>query len=191
MGIEPNFHPDDVEDAYIYNDIQYTIKEFGYSYLNKFPDREKQLIRDAIFAFNKANELLSSLRKKIDAALNHTTYIGPFRSNPERIYRRKQIPDNSVGRFGENAINMLINGFLRKDEALISSVSQQLNNAYHYSLNISELGNNYFQILLEDSSKQKNNIIDVGYGISQILPIITQIAKEISSYNYYLNSHSS
>ena len=44
-----------------------------------------------------------------------------------------------------------------------------------YNLKIKEVGNEFFQILLEDESGMEVNILDVGYGISQVLPIITQI----------------
>ena len=44
-----------------------------------------------------------------------------------------------------------------------------------FKLKIKDLGNNYFQLMLRDKNGVESNLIDVGFGISQVLPIISEV----------------
>ena len=46
-----------------------------------------------------------------------------------------------------------------------------------YKLQIKDMGSNLFQIMLVNSEGVESNILDVGFGISQVLPIVTQIIR--------------
>lgn len=123
------------------------------------------------------------IKKMLDIAIRnemeHLYYIGPFRQNPERIYRRDETVIQNVGVKGEYASKMLISSGNGADK-IREAVSKWFIDAFNYELSIKHLGNEYFQIVLNDTkSKSDNNIMDVGYGVSQVLPIVSQIAKAI------------
>lgn len=108
------------------------------------------------------------------------SYIGPFRQSPERIYRDTGSQQKKVGVKGEYASNVLIDDYT-KNKALIGSISEWLYNALGYKLVVTNVADGYYQLLLEDKNGIRSNITDVGYGISQILPIVTQIMVTVPS----------
>ena len=72
-----------------------------------------------------------------------------------------------------------------KNKELIDRVSEWLYKALGYNLVVTNVADGYFQLLLEDKNGIRSNISDVGYGISQILPIITQTMVSVPSENYF------
>lgn len=102
------------------------------------------------------------------------SYIGPFRQNPERVYRDEEFQSRRVGVKGENVTTLLIRDYQKKS-LLISSISNWLKRTMGYSLVVDRISNGLYQLMLEDENGIRSNIIDVGYGVSQILPIVTQI----------------
>ena len=108
------------------------------------------------------------------------SYIGPFRQNPERILRDSgSLPHKEVGVKGEYTSNVLIEDY-HKNKSLIENVSVWLKKSLGYDLKIQSVTNGYYQLLLEDENGVISNISDVGYGISQILPIIIQTMFSVS-----------
>lgn len=105
-------------------------------------------------------------------------YIGPFRSNPRRAYRKDETSHNDVGVYGDYTSSLLINDF-QNDGKLISLISDWFKNALNIQVKVSEIGegSGYYQIKIADNSGQTSNLMDVGYGISQVLPIVTQMSK--------------
>lgn len=67
---------------------------------------------------------------------------------------------------------------LIKDKKVAEITSKWFMEYFGYRLKVKSLGNSgYYQLMLKNlSTGTESNIIDVGYGISQILPIISQIA---------------
>ena len=106
---------------------------------------------------------------------NRVSYIGPFRIVPERIYRDSESSKKDVGVRGENVSDILIYNSHLRGRSIVSKVSELLKKYFGYSLSVKELENQYYQIILTDTHSVKSNITDVGFGISQVLPIIMQI----------------
>lgn len=126
---------------------------------------------------------ISSLIRRENAVFS---YLGPFRQEPERIYRYsganyKYLYD--VGVKGENVNNIFVYNFHNKEKPIFDDVSNWLNKSLGYKLLAQNVANGYYQLLLEDKNGIKTNIADVGYGISQVLPIVTQTM--MSKYKKY------
>ena len=128
--------------------------------------------------------LLEYIYRVLSYEVNHLSYIGPFRKNPERIYRDEEFRTRRVGVKGENVSTVLIRDY-QKNQELVSKISEWLQKTMGYKLVVEEISNGLFRLMLEDVNGIKSNIIDVGYGISQILPIIAQILVGSSSRNMY------
>jgi predicted ATPase len=113
----------------------------------------------------------------LEEFLKGISYIGPLRNYPNRYYRYTGENQNSVGMYGEMAPNMLLN-----NEELISKVNYELGKfGSGFELALSKLRdeesniNELFSLKLYDKSTgSKANIRDVGFGLSQVLPIIVQ-----------------
>lgn len=105
------------------------------------------------------------------------SYIGPFRQNPDRYYRDLEKNANIVGARGENVSTILINDFHKKKE-LIDKISAWLHEALGYRLAIKDMGSNLFQVMIEDDKGFQSNIMDVGYGVSQVLPIVVAVFRD-------------
>jgi hypothetical protein len=103
------------------------------------------------------------------------SYIGPFRQHPDRIYRNSEAIKIHVGSKGENTGDILARAYLAEDKLLYEKISKLIKNYFDYDLNIHDLGNNYFQLMLKDKNGIESNLIDVGFGISQVLPIISEV----------------
>jgi predicted ATPase len=107
--------------------------------------------------------------------------IGPFRQPPERRYTFSGFGTNKIGPSGEQAVDLLITELLiRKGAAkpLISAVGhwlKVLKLADSLKIRGAAKKLNLFEVDLKLSSgEQLNNLVDVGFGISQVLPVLVQ-----------------
>lgn len=123
-----------------------------------------------------ASTIMSHVYQNTRAEARLLTYIGPFRENPERVYRDSESQSIDVGVRGENVSTLLIRDFQKKNR-LINEISEWLYRTMGYKLCINDMGNSLFQIMLENDKGIKSNLLDVGFGISQVLPIITQVIR--------------
>lgn len=101
-------------------------------------------------------------------------YLGPIRIEANRTiaFEGYNKIDN-VGIKGENTYKLLLNSFLRKD-GLFDAVSEWMDkNLEGQKLALSETASGIYSLYIERRNT-KVNIADVGFGLSQVLPIITQ-----------------
>ena len=115
-----------------------------------------------------ALEACRSLREFLDDIV----YVGPLREYPERHYIFSGNLTGQVGKTGRQVADILF-----KDKRLLARVNEQLSNFdLGYELLVSgEHHTDVFSLVLKDlKSGVKANILDVGFGISQVLPVIVQ-----------------
>jgi len=141
--------------------------------------REKSELLTPDFFLTRAIDLLpalfSSCGRAVRQFLEVLTYIGPLRESPERHYIFSGNVTGQVGTTGRSVPDILF-----KNSALLAEVNGQLEAfAIGYELVIagSESGdlNDVFSLRLKDRQTGVSaNILDVGFGISQVLPVIVQ-----------------
>lgn len=104
-------------------------------------------------------------------------HIGPLRNEPERTYLAAGASPSDVGKWGEETVDILLS-----KEELKEKVKLWLKN-FDISLgfDLEELkgksggATSIYEIMLRDpNTKTEVNLVDVGFGASQILPIIVQ-----------------
>ena len=156
----------------LYNKLYNNANPFGE---DEYTKQEKSIMRISA-GFDYASTLMSHIYQRFQIESIITTYIGPFRENPERVYRDSETQSRDVGVKGENVSTLLIRDF-HKNNKLIEAISKWLNKTMGYNLQIKDMGSNLFQIMLVNSEGVESNILDVGFGISQVLPIVTQIIR--------------
>jgi len=104
-------------------------------------------------------------------------HIGPLRNEPERTYLAAGASPSDVGKWGEETVDIL----LFKEE-LKQKVKLWLKNfAISLDFDLEELkgksggATSVYNIMLRDPNTETEvNLVDVGFGASQILPIIVQ-----------------
>jgi predicted ATPase len=112
---------------------------------------------------------LSKIKEKISLK---TDYIGPFRLYPPRVFHLTGRTNfERIGNKGENAYQILVN-----DELLATKVSDWFNENFDgWELYINKV-ESYYEIKIKRYNSQNEgvNIVDVGQGMSQALPIIVK-----------------
>ncbi|MDF2543411.1 MAG: hypothetical protein K0S47_3129 [Herbinix sp.] len=128
---------------------------------------------------NELTLILNALRETIIERLSNLTSIGPVRAIPERTLFLTGDRPLSVGRNGEETFKLLYLDKFQKDSNLDYKLDEHVNEwlkEYNYSFKWVHLNAYLKQFVLVDL---RNNIEvslkDVGFGLSQILPIVIQV----------------
>lgn len=115
------------------------------------------------------DDILPLLNLNIDV-----DYIGPFRILPERQFHLSgKMNYFDTGAKGENAYFMLGVSKLSKDDLHIKVEEWYKLNFDGWSLKVEDKNRPYIQILLSKDNKDIN-IVDVGQGMNQALPLVTR-----------------
>ena len=145
-------------------------------YIDELSDKEKRFLEEWD-AYDYAASLLRRVFSMCQKESDYLRYIGPFRANPERYYRDLELFSTGVGVHGENTSNILIGDSQKKDPKLIYNISRWTKEVLGYEIVLKDISNGMFQIMLRDSKGVETNLIDNGYGISQVLPIVTEVTR--------------
>jgi hypothetical protein len=115
--------------------------------------------------------ILSQIRSHLRAVITSTLYIGPARARSERYYRYQDLAVSEIDPDGKN-FPMFLNSLAPYQ---ITQLSEWIEGLFEYGLTISrESGGGHMSINLV-AKGTKSNIVDTGYGVSQILPVLGQI----------------
>jgi predicted ATPase len=117
------------------------------------------------------------LSRRIVENLKSIEYIGALRASPSRTYLFAGERRRRVGQSGENAISLIVMDAQRQKsrmESIVSSISSWLSKAgIGSSLEINPLSDRHFEVRVNHPvTKESQNLADIGYGISQILPVL-------------------
>ncbi len=124
-------------------------------------------------AFRKYLAISSYAFEEIRRQLYNFYYIGPNREQPKRAYDYFGNEPSGVGKEGEYFAEMLKGG----TEELRGKVNKWVRKlGIGRAIEIDDLSGDLFSIYLRSlNGKDRNNIADLGFGISQILPIVVQL----------------
>lgn len=104
-------------------------------------------------------------------------YLGPMRVPPARTYQFSGEKRRKIGLHGENAAGILAMDWARrgkKKQSLLERVSAWLSSAgIADSLEVEVLSDRHYEIRLRHVvTGEKQNLADVGYGSSQVVPVL-------------------
>lgn len=144
-----------------------------------FPDQARTYFQNASF--------LSDLEVRYERQVDAVYYLGPLREYPKRDYTWARSRPRDVGVRGEKAIDAILSATLAnemrnlKKKARLKSFQEMI--AYWltemgliYDFGVRELakGSNYWQAFVTIREGGTEALLtDVGFGISQILPVVT------------------
>jgi predicted ATPase len=113
------------------------------------------------------------IRRRTEKLFEHIYHIGPLRYEPERVYSASGAYPQSVGKYGQWTIDIL-----QYDEEVGNTIKKWLKKfelSLDFSLEELKKGSKRYEIVLKDYfTNTRVNLADVGFGASQILPIIVQ-----------------
>jgi putative AbiEii toxin of type IV toxin-antitoxin system/AAA ATPase-like protein len=115
----------------------------------------------------------------LEIELRKTLYLGPFREPPLRRYPTRGSAPREVGPRGEATVTLLANEMMlsksRKNTKQVSTWFDSLGLAKN--LGVSRVGNSdLFDVNITLKDGDKYPLADLGYGFSQILPVLTQLS---------------
>jgi predicted ATPase len=105
----------------------------------------------------------------IDRLAMRTAYLGPFRAVPERLYRQQSVAIEQLDTRGANLAMFIA--------ALNATERTALNDFLHRSLSFRvhiEQSKGQYELRIELDG-QTYNLLDVGFGYSQVLPVAVQL----------------
>jgi hypothetical protein len=116
-------------------------------------------------------------QEQIVAEFRKILYLGPFRQPPRRLYPTRGATPKEVGSMGEACVALLANESVQSQSRIhINQVSGWLNDlqlAQSVSLSRSG-GSDLFSVDLRLQDNTDFPLADLGYGLSQVLPVLTQ-----------------
>ena len=121
---------------------------------------------------HKISSLLYTTSNLIQSYFRRTKYLGALRDNPERYYLTTPTVKNYVGKSGKDTIDIIA-----KNTVLKNKINKQLKNLeLGYSITPRKIPNEdiYLFLLKEEQSGITVSLNDVGFGVSQVLPILVQ-----------------
>jgi predicted ATPase len=143
-----------------------------------FPDQIKAYYRNAGF--------LSDFQFELEKLFQRTYYLGPLRENPKRQYTWKGAEPDDMGRRGQRAVDAILVSDNRGRKISPGHKKKKVPMGEYIALKLKELGlihsfqirqiqgSSFYQVWVRQHPQAAEVLItDVGFGVSQILPVIT------------------
>ena len=146
------------------------------------PERSVAFSAEAVAALGLAGGKVQDLALQMVEALKEIVYLGPLRERPQRTYLWNQQSPGDLGTKGEFAIQALLasaNDRAKRTETggkgwLVERVSHWLKAmGVADGLSLEQQGSSVHYEVLVHQGKTKANLVDVGFGVSQVLPVVT------------------
>lgn len=174
---------------YIYK----TIDDFLFITFEEFNKKinGEEYPHNKIVIFNKivyANlfELLRYVEFNLRFEVDSLVYIGPFRDAPQRYYRMQNLSANSIDMNGSN-----IAVYVKELGAKLETLNDILLTRFGFTIDVESNFGQISLFIIKDGNR--TNIIDNGFGYSQILPIILatfQLKDNVNKYKMSTFSNS-
>jgi predicted ATPase len=147
------------------------------------PERSLMLSTEAIAELGEAGSEVQDLGLRLSQAVGQVAYLGPLRERPERGYFWNRQSPGNIGHRGELAVHALLasaNTRKHGDAAgeggkgwLVEKVSTWLARlGIAEGLELEQQGRSRFFEVMIKADGRRANIVDVGFGISQVLPML-------------------
>lgn len=156
-----------------YWDLKSTLRFYG------FPDE--------MVAYHKNADFVKDLNLIHEKLFKSMYYLGPLRNKAERLYTWAGIEPDSVGHLGQNTIAAILSAKKRKlnfgkgqsrleFEKLIAIELQKMTLIEDFKIErIADSRQEYEVRVKNNGSSSYVSLPDIGFGVSQVLPVIVQL----------------
>lgn len=128
-----------------------------------------ELLRD-IYIFLAIEDIIDTINYKIQSEAITLSYVKPLRVMPERYYRYQNYSVDDIDSDGKNLAMFLAN----LSEAEIKSFQAWTMKNFNFKIYATK-HEGHVELTIGTSKKEARNLVDVGFGYTQLLPIITII----------------
>jgi len=141
---------------------------------------------DQVYAYFQNAGFLSKLQLELENLFSRLYYLGPLREFPQRHYAWKGSEPADMGRRGERVVDAMLAsqqrgpyispGYRRKRQTLEERVAywlKELGLIHDFRVEPIAEGSNIYQVRVQKTPLSASVLItDVGFGVSQILPVL-------------------
>ena len=119
---------------------------------------------------------VSTMFMKFTETLNNLNYVGPLREYPQRYYKTTGERFLHVGKRGQRAVEIICNDNLAGAKAVGCELARWLKElGVAQSIRTKKIGEGLYSLILKTPVRGTEvNIADMGFGVSQIVPIIVE-----------------
>jgi predicted ATPase len=135
--------------------------------------------------FSSLNEIIECINFELEESFRSVRYIAPLRATAERYYRHQDLQVDEIDHTGSN-LAMLLKSLSDIEKRNFSGWTLE---HFGFSVRADERGLHYAIMIKTESDNKEYNINDMGFGFSQILPIVASIWVEIYSKKTTKNSN--
>jgi predicted ATPase len=122
-----------------------------------------------IMSISALPDILFKIRSILRSVISSTLYIGPARARSERYYRYQDLAVSEIDPDGKN-FAMFLNSLNYNQTR---ELSQWIERLFGYGVHVVRQSGHISINLVTEG--MESNIVDTGYGVSQILPVLGQI----------------
>lgn len=148
---------------------------FQYNRLSR--TSSSQIFSDDVFTFLRSNERkISNFRRMVFETFRNYDTLGAFREMPQRTYLLSGETASKIGRFGQNTVTMLASDSSKRGSeqiGLVDEISKWLQaTGIASGIKVKYLTERHFELVVVGKDGSDHNICDVGFGCSQVLPVL-------------------
>jgi hypothetical protein len=125
----------------------------------------------SLFLLSELPDLLLHIDGEASRIFLNIHYIGPSRATGERYYRIQELAVGEIDSRGEN-LAMFLTSLNSRERTNFSNWTEKY---LGYAVEADRRAGHVSVMLREQGSKNWYNLADVGYGMSQVLPVFAQI----------------
>jgi len=146
------------------------------------PERAVAFSAAAVADLGLEGDKVQDLALQMVMALEHVIYLGPLRERPQRTYPWNQQSPGDLGSKGELAVQALLasaNDRAKRTDTggqgwLVEQVSRWLKTMdVADGLRLQQEGPSVHYSVIVQQGNIEANLVDVGFGVSQVLPVVT------------------
>jgi predicted ATPase len=151
---------------------------YGFSFAHSLSQYSyKQLVDERnLETYQRLREFMFRSMYTLERHFSVFDSVGAFRAAPQRTYHYTGEAPSSVGKQGENFAQMLASSAASRSRLVISVIRSAakwfVESGVARDVKIKPLTNRHFEIIVEDQTGSRSNIIDSGFGCSQALPVL-------------------
>mgnify|MGYP001301290585 CR=1 FL=1 len=121
-----------------------------------------------------SGRILRAVNDYFNSLAGKFSYVLPLRSIMNRYYRFQNRAVDQIDPDGDN-LAMYLNSLPKPK---LEAFSKWLKELFHFSIDLKP-SEGHVEMLVQEEGRTKRNLVDVGFGYTQILPILTIIWKSI------------
>lgn len=120
------------------------------------------------------NNIIDGINLNLLQLSTNISYVGPLRATTQRYYRFQNYAVEEIDSDGKNLAMYLYN--LDKDS--LNNFQEWTMNLFNFYVEVTTSNGN-MELIINEKNREKHNMVDVGFGYTQILPILAIIWKTL------------